>query len=177
MFLYCWCALYYKLFFECVYRIRGILCIHEHIQSLFLNIFWKMSQMCEQFPYDLFVMFCDFGGFAGSYMVPPTPSPASMSKFLSGGTNMENNCFWMIFVILMKKESLKMVIQLLHVRAWSGLALQNASTLFHIVWPVSILKVAHQTPLIYFSFSSHFPLMWPVCVCFCRLFFMHIPTA
>ena len=45
----------------------------------------KKKENCEQFAYELlfFVIICDFGP-------SPTPSPASMSKFPSGGKQYRN---------------------------------------------------------------------------------------
>ena len=58
-------------------------------QKVFFDFVGKLSQKCEQIPYELF--FYDFlwvGGILGPKCPPtplPSPSSASMSKFASGG--------------------------------------------------------------------------------------------
>ena len=72
----------------CVYRIQ---CLFLYIWIYFKDVFtfvWKMSQKCEQLSYEL--LFWDF--WDPKWPPHPTTSPASMSKFPSGGKKgIENN--------------------------------------------------------------------------------------
>ena len=61
--------------------------------QMILNIFGKMSQKCEQFSYEgFFGISVNFRDFCGPKWSPP--SPASMSKFPSGGKKVWNKCFF-----------------------------------------------------------------------------------
>ena len=62
-----------------------VFCIYEDILKMFSH-FLKNVQKCEQFSYELFFeSFGDLGYFWGPKWSPPSPSPASMSKFPSRG--------------------------------------------------------------------------------------------
>ena len=73
--------------FECVYRIRcTFLYIGTDSEDMFQH-FWKMSQKCEQFSYE--ILFCYFLRLLRTFSPkwsptqPPSPSLASMPKFPS----------------------------------------------------------------------------------------------
>ena len=80
-------------YFLCIHR---ILCHFLYIWTYFKDAFQhclKNVQKCEQFSYQ--ISFCDF---VICCPTPhPPPSPASMSKFPSGGGKIWKNMFLMIF--------------------------------------------------------------------------------
>ena len=80
----------------------------------FFSIFRKMSQKCEQFSYEGFfiIFFLDFGGYLVLNGPPPSPSPASMSKFPSRGKNMKKTWFLVFFMIPM--ENMKNRTKMMH---------------------------------------------------------------
>ena len=71
--------------------------IFQRYFSRCFEIFVKMFQKCEQFPYDSFCGdFLRLLVFMDPKWSPPPPSPASMSTFPSRRKNIENNLFFMI---------------------------------------------------------------------------------
>ena len=79
-----------------------IFCIYEDMLKILFHIFWKMSRSVNNVRTNcFFVIFWDWGDLGGPEWSSP-PSPASMSKFPSGGKNMESNIILVIFVIFIK---------------------------------------------------------------------------
>ena len=73
---------------------------------MFRTFFENVSQKCDQFPYEPFVLyfFFDWGGFGGSYMVPPLPIPGANVKVAFRGGKMVNNYFLKIFCNYYRKN-------------------------------------------------------------------------
>ena len=105
--LVCFCIT--NCYFKCVYRIRCLfLYIWRYFKDSVLTLFWKMSQNCEQFSYEIFVCvccdFCDFGVLSGPPPPPATPIPGVNVKVpFQGKTNIEENLFlWFLWKAVSK---------------------------------------------------------------------------
>ena len=83
--------------------------VYEHIFKIVLSIFLKNVQKCEQFSYELFVW--DLFGILGPKWSPPSPSPASLSKFPSWG-KICKTIFYKWFLMIFMKTNWNMVLKI-----------------------------------------------------------------
>ena len=145
MFLYCWCVCIINCYFWLLIGFGVVFCIYQDIFKAFLEIFWKMSQKCEQFPYELFLWFC---------MIcldcwPLSHIPIrSMSKFPSGGRNMNEKKYDFY-------EKMKMILKWLRRVAFVG-------------WDVALLESARLL-----EFASI--VSWVTSPCYSYLWYQALP--
>ena len=114
IFLYFWCALYYKLLFECVYRIRS----HFPYTWTYFKVFFTFFENCPEVwtisvRTVFFVIFCDS-------LPPPVPISGVNVKVPFRGKNMEHNYCLMIFVWCLCFFVSKMVLKWLRRVAFVG---------------------------------------------------------
>ena len=127
-------------YFECVYRIRCIFpYIGTYLKYIFLRFFelvWK--DVPEVWTIFVRTIFLRFGGIFGVLNgPPPPPSPASMSKFPSGGNKYGNKCFFDDLLWFLLKQLKKWIIVLRwlrHVLKFCIFAPQHLFFLFERIW-------------------------------------------
>ena len=85
-------------YFYCVYRIRCHFLYIWRYFKVFLRCLKKRSQKCEQFSYELSLVFFVniFLNFGNKWSPTPTPIPGVNVKVPFRGENMEN-CFWYFY--------------------------------------------------------------------------------